>query len=160
MTAFSFSVLAFALGVVAGLRAITAPMVVSWGACFHWIDVRGTWASFLGHKATALIVTLLAIGELVSDQLPSTPSRKAPPSFAIRLLSGAFSAAALATGIPQPVLLGVLCGCAGTIAGTLGGYEGRTRLVRRLKVPDFVIAVPEDLLAVGGGFLLVSLVPH
>jgi uncharacterized membrane protein len=44
----------------------------------------------------------------------------------------------------------------GAVAGTLGGYEARTRLVRTLRAPDLVIAVVEDAVAVGGGLFVVS----
>jgi uncharacterized membrane protein len=42
------------------------------------------------------------------------------------------------------------------IAGTFGGYWARTGLVRALQVPDMAIAIPEDVLAIGLGLLLVS----
>jgi uncharacterized membrane protein len=38
----------------------------------------------------------------------------------------------------------------------LGGYRARTRLVRALGTPDYVVAVVEDLIAVGGAVLLVA----
>ncbi len=44
----------------------------------------------------------------------------------------------------------------GGVAGTLIGYELRTRLVKALKVPDFLIALLEDVVVVGGGLFLVS----
>jgi uncharacterized membrane protein len=47
-------------------------------------------------------------------------------------------------------------GVAGAIAGAFTGYEVRKRLVRALKVPDFVIALLEDAVAIGGGLLIVS----
>jgi uncharacterized membrane protein len=156
MNTTSVFVLAFAVGVIAGLRALTAPMVVSWAARLKWFDLGSTWAAFLAYSATPYIFTLLAIGELVNDKLPKTPSRKAPPSFAIRVLSGAFSGAALAAGAKESAALGAICGALGAVAGTLGGYEVRTRLVKVLNVPDLVIALIEDAVAVGGGFLIVS----
>ena len=148
--------LAFAVGVIAGLRALTAPMVVSWAARLNWLNVSGTWAAFLGSAATPYIFTVLAIGEIVNDKLPKTPSRKAPPSFAVRIVSGAFSGAALAVGASQSAALGAVCGGLGAVAGTLGGYELRTRLVKALHAPDLVIALIEDAVAVGGGFFIVS----
>jgi len=156
MNTTSVFALAFAIGVIAGLRALTAPMVVSWAARLQWLAVSGTWASFLGSAATPYIFTLLALGELVNDKLPKTPSRKAPPSFAFRIVSGAFSGAALATGVSHSAALGAICGGLGAVAGTLGGYEARTRLVKALQVPDLVIALVEDAVAVGGGFFLAS----
>jgi uncharacterized membrane protein len=149
-------VLAFAVGAIAGLRALTAPMVVSWAAHLKWFNLENTWAAFLGYVATVCIFTVLAIAELVNDKLPKTPSRKAPPSFAIRVVSGAFCGAALAAGASESSALGAVCGGLGAVAGTLGGYEVRTRLVKALHVPDLVIALIEDAVAVGGGFFIVS----
>jgi len=156
MNTTSVFALAFAIGVIAGLRALTAPMVVSWAARLKWVSVAGTWAAFLGSAATPYIFTVLAIGELVNDKLPKTPSRKAPPSFVFRIVSGAFSGAALSAGASQSAAIGTVCGGLGAVAGTLGGYEVRTRLVKALHVPDLVIALVEDAVAVGGGFFLVS----
>ncbi|RWF24812.1 MAG: DUF4126 domain-containing protein, partial [Mesorhizobium sp.] len=41
--------LALLIGVVAGLRAMTAPAAVAWGSYLGWLPVAGTWASFMGH---------------------------------------------------------------------------------------------------------------
>jgi uncharacterized membrane protein len=148
--------LAFAIGIVAGLRTFTAPAVVSWAASVRWLNLQDTWAAFLGYTATAYILTALALAELVGDKLPKTPSRKTPGPFAGRIVLGALSGAALcAAGHQSPVVGGFLGGLGG-VAGTLGGYEARTRLVTALKAPDFAIALLEDAAAIGGGFLLVS----
>ena len=160
MNASVFLFVAFAIGVVSGLRALTAPAVISWAAHFQWIDLSHTWASFLGSPATPYILTVLAIAELANDLLPKTPPRTATPSFVIRLASGAFCGAALAAGTGLSAFTGVLFGAFGVIVGTFGGYGARTRLVRSLKVPDFVIALPEDAIAIGGGFIAASLLPH
>ena len=50
-----------------------------------------------------------------------------------------------------------MLGGGGAVFGTLGGYEARKRLVQVLKVPDRVIAIPEDAVAVAGGFLIAAL---
>jgi len=49
-----------------------------------------------------------------------------------------------------------LAGAIGAIAGAFGGYQARVGLVRALQVPDIAIAIPEDLIAIGLGLLLVS----
>ncbi|HEX8950743.1 MAG TPA: DUF4126 family protein [Polyangia bacterium] len=157
MSALVFFVLAFAIGVVAGLRALTAPMVVSWAARFGWIDVQHTWAGFLARGVTPWILTVVAVAELINDQNPKTPSRTKPPSFVFRVVSGAFSGAALAAGSEHAVVVGGMLGAAGAVAGTLGGYTARTQLVKALHVRDLAIALPEDALAVGGGFLIAAL---
>jgi uncharacterized membrane protein len=146
---------AFVIGFIAGLRSMTAPAVVSWAAYFGWLDLSGTPLSFLAWPATPYVASLLAIVELVVDKLPNTPSRKAPAGFAARIVLGTFSGCALAMGIGQPGLIGASLGCAGAVAGTLGGYEARTRLVRALNVPDIIVALLEDAIAIGVGLFAV-----
>jgi uncharacterized membrane protein len=48
-----------------------------------------------------------------------------------------------------------VAGVIGAIAGTLGGYEFRTRLVARTGGRDLPIALLEDAIAIGGGILIV-----
>lgn len=153
---FLFLTAAFAIGVVAGLRTMTALMIVSWAARLRWVHLTGTGVAFLGGPVVPLVLTVLAAGELVGDQLPKTPSRTAPLPFAARVVSGAFSAAALATGVGEAVLVGAIVGALGAVAGTLGGHAARTRLAKRLNVPDVAIAIPEDVVAVIGGFLVIA----
>jgi uncharacterized membrane protein len=147
---------AFAIGIVAGLRSMTAPAVVSWAARLGWLDVSHTWLAFLGYRWTPYILSVLAVGELIADKLPTTPSRKQAGPFGARIVLGALSGAAVAVGGGQPWALGAMAGAVGGSVGTLGGYAARTGLVRTLKVPDLVIALLEDLVAVGGGLFLVS----
>ena len=85
--------LAFLIGVVAGLRTMTAPAALAWGAKLTWVPVNGTWAAFMGYWFVPWLFTLLALVEFVADQLPGTPSRKAPIGFAARVISGAFCGA-------------------------------------------------------------------
>ena len=97
MTHFYVLLLALGIGVIAGLRSFTAPAVVSWAAALHWINLSGTWASWMGSWMTVAIFSLLAVGELFLDQQPKTPPRTAPPSFIARILSGAFAGAVVGT---------------------------------------------------------------
>ena len=147
--------LAFLIGVVVGLRSMTGPAAVSWAACLGWIHLENTWLAFLGFAATPYIFTVLAIGELIADKLPKTPSRKAPVGFIGRLVSGALCGAAIgASG--QALAGGMLAGVLGGVAGTLGGYEFRVRLVRAIGGNDLPIALLEDAIAICGAFLIVS----
>jgi len=65
--------LAFLIGVVAGLRCLTAPAVVAWATHRHWLNLHDAPLSFMGSTAAVVIFTLLAVGEMVADQLPSAP---------------------------------------------------------------------------------------
>jgi uncharacterized membrane protein len=150
----SIYVLAFLIGVVAGLRALTAPAVVSWAARLGWLHLENTWLAFLGFEFTPYILSALAIGELINDKLPKTPSRKAPPAFAARIVMGAICGAALGVS-SQALIGGLLAGVLGAIAGTLGGYEARMRAARAVG-KDLPIALLEDAIAVCGAFWIVS----
>src|SRR5580698_4666574 len=88
--------LALAIGVVAGLRTFTAPAVVCWAAHLGWINLHGSHLAFLGSIITAVIVSLLAIAELVNDKLPKTPNRTTPGPLGARIAMGGLSGATLA----------------------------------------------------------------
>ncbi len=148
--------LAFLIGVVSGLRSLTAPAVVAWAAHRNWLNVQNTPLSFMGSTAALVIFVLLAIVELVADQLPKTPSRLKPPGLIARIVLGGLSGAAVGVAGGQALALGGVLGAAGGIVGAFGGYQARTGLVRALKVPDIVIALLEDAVAIGGGLFLVS----
>jgi uncharacterized membrane protein len=148
--------LAFLIGVVCGLRSLTAPAVVAWAAHLGWIHLNSSRLNFLGSAAAVAVFTLFAIVELVADQLPAAPSRTAPPGLIARIVFGALCGAAIAVSAAQSVAMGALLGAAGGVAGAFGGYQVRTRLVKALKVPDFVIATLEDAVAIGAGFFIVS----
>jgi hypothetical protein len=142
--------LALLIGMVAGLRAFTAPAVLAWAAMLHWINLSGTWASWMGHWATVAVLTVLAVGELISDKMPTLPSRKSAPQFLTRLASGAFSGAVLGTA--WGYRWGSLgAGLIGAVLGTLGGYAARTRLVASNGGRDRPVALGEDLFAAAFG---------
>ena len=148
--------LAFLIGIVAGLRSLTAPAVVAWAAHRNWLNLHNTSLSFMGSTAAVVIFILLALVELVADQLPSTPSRTKPPGLIARIVLGGLSGACVAVAGAQSMMPGALLAAIGGVGGAFAGYEVRTRLVRALQVPDLVIAVLEDAVAIGGGLLIVS----
>ena len=110
----------------------------------------------MGSTAAVIAFALLAMVELVADQLPNTPSRTKPPGLIARIVLGGLSGAAVAAAGAQSMAVGAILGAAGGVAGAFGGYQVRMRLVRALQVPDFVIACLEDAVAIGGGFFVVS----
>jgi uncharacterized membrane protein len=149
-------VYAFALliGTVAGLRTMTAPTAISWAAWSGRLALEGSWLAFLGYSWTPWIFTLLALGEFVADQLPSTPSRTVPMQFGARLLSGAICGAAI--GSPHGTMIGgLLAGIMGAIIGTLGGHAFRVRLAAAFK-KDPPAALVEDAIAIAGAWLIVQ----
>jgi uncharacterized membrane protein len=135
---------------------MTAPTFVAWAARLGRLRLDGTLLAFLGLPVTAWVFTALALGELVADKLPSTPARTRPGPFAARIVSGAMSGGAITAGTGGSLAVGAVLGVLGAIVGTMGGYHARRRLVPALKVPDTMIALLEDLVAVGGALLIVA----
>jgi uncharacterized membrane protein len=148
--------LVFGIGVVTGLRCMTAPAVVAWAAHLGWIHLSGSPLAFMGSVWAVGIFTLGALGEFVGDQLPTTPARTAALGLTARIVIGLLTGACLAVAGGVSYWLGAVIGVIGAIAGAFGGYQARVRLVRGLHVPDAAIAIPEDLVAIGLGLLLVS----
>ena len=147
-------VLAFLIGVAAGLRAMTAPAAVCWAARLGWLKLQGTPLAFLGHAVTPWIFTIAAIGELINDKLPKAGSRKAPPAFIARIVMGALCGAAI--GATAGALAGgLILGAIGAIVGTFGGYEFRARLARAAG-RDLPIALLEDAIAIALSFWVVT----
>jgi uncharacterized membrane protein len=149
--------LALLVGVIAGLRALTAPAVVAWGAFLGWIDVEGKWSEWVANPITVTVLTIFLLVELVTDQLPKTPSRKTPPQFITRLLMGAFAGAVIGSAFFH-TFSALGAGIVGAVLGTLGGAEARTRLTAANGGKDRPVAIGEDVVAVGGGFLVAFLV--
>lgn len=147
--------LALLIGVVAGLRAMTAPAAVSIGAALGWLPVSGTWAAFMAYRFTPWIFSALALVEFVTDQLPGTPSRKVPQQFGARIVSGGFCGAIIGT-VGGSLAGGLVAGVIGAVIGTLGGYEARKRLVAAIGGKDLPIALLEDAVAVLLALFVVS----
>jgi uncharacterized membrane protein len=149
--------LAFGIGVVTGLRSMTGPAVVAWAAHMGVLHLAGTRLSFMGSTWGVAIFTLAALGEYVADQLPSTPARTQAMGLSARIVMGALCGAcvglAAGTSSPWP---GAVTGAVGAVGGAFTGFYARTGLVRSLKVKDILIAIPEDLVAIALGALIVT----
>src|SRR5208283_2040884 len=148
--------IAVGIGIVAGLRALTAPAAVSWAAHLGWLNLQGTVLSFMGSAIAVAIFTIAALAEYVTDQLPKTPARTVPPQLIARLVTGGLSGACICASGSQSSLVGAILGAVGVLIGTFGGYQLRTRLVRSLKVKDIFVAITEDLVAIGLAYWFVS----
>lgn len=130
---------AFGIGAVSGLRSMS-------GLAATQLRAGG---------AGALIVPLLAFGELIADKLPGTPARTIPPALLFRAFTGGFAGGAVAKAADGDRAIGALCGAVGAIAGAYAGLQYRTYLSKTLKLPDFAGALTEDLMAGGAAYLLV-----
>jgi uncharacterized membrane protein len=148
--------LAFGIGTVGGMRSMTAPAVVCWAARLGWLHLAGSPLFFMQHRVSLIIFTLAAAGEFIGDLLPAAPARTTPFPLAVRFVVGFLTGACLGIAGGVSLRLGGIVGAAGAMAGAFGGYYARVGLVRTLRVQDALIAIPEDLFAVGLGLIVVS----
>ena len=143
------------LGVVAGMRSMGAPALVS----DHLSrtpssDLEHSPLRWLGTAKTANVTKLLAAGEIVGDKMPFVPNRIAPGPLFGRVMSGALSGAALCIADGKRAGLGAVIGVAAAVAGTFGFYHLRRTLGQKLPIPDPVLGGLEDVLAFGGGWII------
>jgi uncharacterized membrane protein len=151
--------LAFAIGVIAGLRSMTAPAAVSWAVALRGSmlpDLGQSYLAFMQSTITAWIFTVAAAAELVSDKLPFTPSRLSAGPLGARIVMGGLCGATLCLATGQAALVGVVVGAIGAVAGAYAGFLYRTKWTKSLNLPDIVLALVEDAVAVLGAWLIVS----
>jgi uncharacterized membrane protein len=140
------------IGVIAGLRALIAPAAVAWAAWSGWIPHVDGWPAFMGYRFTPWFFSIGAAAELVTDQLPSTPSRLVPPQFGARVVLGGLAGAALG-GSAGNWIGGLVIGAIGAVAGTFAGASARSALARAFG-HDRPAAILEDAVAIGGALLI------
>ena len=148
-------VLAFLIGLFAGLRSLTAPAATAWATYLGWLKLQGSLA-LIGSAVSVAIFTLVAVVELVADKLPKTPSRTSPPGLIARIVMGGLTGACVAAGGGQGAILGAVLGAVGGVVGCFGGFQARTGLVKALGTRDMYVALIEDLVAIAGCFWVVS----
>ena len=149
--------LALGIGIVAGLRAMTAPAVVAWAAYLGWLPLAGTYFAFMGSKWTVALFTIAALGEFVTDQLPKTPARTTAGPLTARIVMGTLTGCCMAIAGGAYLIAGAVLGAIGGVTGAFAGYKARVGLVKSFGLPDVVIAIPEDLIAIA---LAVWMVRH
>ena len=146
--------LALGIGIVAGLRSLTAPAVVAWAAHLGWLNLHGSSLAFMGSTAAVAIFSVLAIGELIADKLPTIPRRTSPAPLMARIITGGLCGACLCAAAGRSLVVGVVLGGIGAVVGAFLGYGIRRRL--DLPINDLVVAVCEDVAAVGLALFVVS----
>ena len=146
---------AFLIGLFAGLRSLTPPAAVAWAVHLGWLRVVRQ-LSFIGSLPAVIILSLLAVGEVIFDKLPNTPNRTDPLGLMGRIVTGSFTGTCVSVGGGRSAVVGAGLGMLGGIVGCFGGYHARAWLVKSLRQPDFNIALLEDLIAIGGSLFIVS----
>ena len=143
---------ALGMGAVAGLRSMTAPALFSYMATRH--NDSALVKTPLGNLASPQVagtLCALAVGELIVDKLPQAPNRTVPVSVVFRALSGGVIGAAICAEEGESSAAGAVLGVLGAVAATYGAFHLRQTADRKSGLPDPVIALVEDIIAIGGG---------
>jgi len=134
------------LGFATGLRSMTPVALLCWFA--YGSQLSADWAPWIGRLSVAIVLTVLALGELAADKTSRIPDRVSPAPLAWRLVLGGFVGAVAATSMQGPGLEGVVLGVIGALIGAFGGYMLRRDLVQKLDCKDWQVAVAEDVVAI------------
>jgi uncharacterized membrane protein len=108
----------------------------------------------MGNAIMPWVFSVLALGELINDKLPATPSRKIPPQFIARVVSGALCGAVIGAA-EDSLVAGSIAGAVGAVAGTLGGAAVRAKLSAVIR-NDLTAALIEDVVAIGLAIAVVT----
>lgn len=146
------------LGAATGMRTFTPMAVICWFAYAGYVPVDGTWAWWVAKLATAVIFTVLALGELVGDKLPRTPDRTSMGPLLARVVFGGLVGSIMAVGLNGSEFEGAILGVGGVLVGAFGGYLVRREIVLRSGSKDWPVAVAEDLVTVGFAVLALGIV--
>jgi len=138
-------------GLIAGSRSMSAPALFSRAAARRPERLAGTPFQVLIAPRAQQVLTVAAVGEMIGDKLPFTPSRLSPFPLGGRIGSGAIIGAAACRAADQPLLLGTLVGGVTALLGAWLGYTWRTLAAKHLHLPSPVSGLIEDALVFVAG---------
>jgi uncharacterized membrane protein len=138
------------IGTLAGMRTSSAPAITS-QILSHHHSKRLEKSPFMQSKTVANTLTVLSIGEIVMDKLPSTGNRTAPGGVIFRGLSGALAGASIYKASGNNVLIGSLLGAATAVASTYLSFMLRKSAGKKTSIIDPILGGIEDALVIGAG---------
>ena len=147
--------LAVLIGLLAGLRSLTPPAAVAWAAHLGWLKLHGTLA-LIGSPVSVGIFSALAVAELAADKWPRIGKRTSISGQGARLFTGGLAGACNAVAGGEEAAIGAALGGMGGVAGAYAGYHVRVGLPKALKIPDYYVALLEDLVAIAGCLAIVT----
>jgi uncharacterized membrane protein len=147
---------ALGLGAISGLRSLSGPALLSRAATNGNFSLDRTALSFLGAPRVSKTLLVLALGELVVDKLPATPSRTALPPLLGRAASGALVGAALFASDGRRAAAGAALGSSAAVAAAFAGERLRVFVGEKTGLPDPVVALAGDVIVLLGGLRLLK----
>ncbi|GCE11540.1 hypothetical protein KTT_13990 [Tengunoibacter tsumagoiensis] len=102
------------------------------------------------------LTMVLAIGEVIGDKLPTTPSRLKTGPLVGRLIIGAIAGAFLCQRAHQSPVIGAVRGALGAAIGSIAGSAYRSFMPSFTEIPDIFWAAIEDAAAYSLGTCAVT----
>lgn len=148
---------AFGLGVVIGMRALMGPALLS-RKLVRTVPVKQPTKPihYFAQPPVATALEVLAGTEILTDKLPGVPNRTVPFQFGGRIASGATCGAFLSEVEGGDIPVGAVAGSLGAVVGTLAFFNLRQWLHHDLGLPDPLVALAEDALAISAGWAIVN----
>jgi len=146
------------MGVVTGMRSVTALAVLCW---FAWLGIlpETGWAAWSATAVATIVLGLCALGEYAGDLSPRALSRTSALPMIVRVLFGGVAGALCAQALTEPVAGGVLFGVAGVLIGAYGGVRMRVWLAKKVG-RDWSVGVTESVVALGLAVLAAVMLHH
>lgn len=147
---YSLSIRSLTIGVVTGLRSMTPFAMLALRQSQASGNARWAQWPVLRNGIGKGVFVAAGLGELVGDKLPNTPSRLAPLPLVGRMTIGAIAGAAIGSEGKgsQPIVRGAVLGAFGGLVGSFAGYHLRHAIVEKSGLPDLVVALGEDAIAI------------
>jgi uncharacterized membrane protein len=139
---------------------MTAPAIVSWAAYVGWLDVSNGPIWFVGTVPMVVLLTALALFELIMDKTAKLGARTDAGGLTFRIVTSSFSGGVVYSAVGASLAPGIVAGLVGGMIGTYGGYYLRRTIVQNSSFGDPPIAIAEDIIAIGLGLVCVYLPGH
>ncbi|WP_439883318.1 DUF4126 family protein [Pontibacter sp. MBLB2868] len=143
------------LGAVAGMRAMSAPALLS----NELSKIPTTRLShsplhYLQSGAVSTGLKVMAASEMLGDKIPGIPDRITIPSVLTRAASGALVGATLFTANKDKTMTGAAVGAAAAVAATYISFYLRKLVRKQTSFPDAFSGVIEDAIMLGSGLAI------
>jgi uncharacterized membrane protein len=103
---------------------------------------------FLSRSSVRETLQLAVFGEMIADKLPTMTSRLEPGPLAGRAVLGMVAGGVMAMAREESITGGAVAGGVGAMIGSFVGYHARRALTNRAKLPDLLVALCEDAVAI------------
>lgn len=147
---------AICMGVIAGMRSMSAPALVSnYLADNQFPEIESSAFRLLATENVANTLKVLAVSEMIADKTSFIPNRISPAPLIGRAISGALCGASLCTTQKESSKVGAISGGLAAVASAYSVYHLRKRLGEE-GIPDVLLGIIEDAVVIKAGMSILE----